>query len=303
MTAAWVAGSTRARALARRRAGRAAARRIAACGSADEAVALLTGTSYGHDVRRGQSLPEAQWAVLATLLWHLRVLAGWLPREGGQAIRVVVRWFEIANVDELMCRLSGVPADPEFALGSAGTAWPRLRRCASLAELRATLAASAWGDPGGAGRRDIQLGMRVAWAGRVADTVPAAGAWVLGATALLAARERHAEARDLPVGVRERCQALLGARAVEAASLPEMAERLAPPARWALRDIDDPGRLWEGEERWWTRLAEDGRDLLAGAGFSMTPVLGAVAVLAADARRVRAALELAARGGDRDALV
>ncbi len=303
MTAAWVAGSTRARALARRRAGRSATRRIAACGSADEAVALLTGTSYGHDVRRGQSLPEAQWAVLATLLWHLRVLAGWLPREGGQAIRVVVRWFEIANVDELMCRLSGVPADPEFALGSAGTAWPRLRRCASLAELRATLAASAWGDPGGAGRREIQLGMRVAWAGRVADTVPAAGAWVLGATALLAARERHAEARDLPVGVRERCRALLGTGALEAASLPEMAERLAPPARWALRDIDDPGRLSEGEERWWTRLEEDGRDLLAGPGFSMTPVLGAVAVLAADARRVRAALELAARGGDRDALV
>ncbi|MFF4771609.1 hypothetical protein ACFY05_01985 [Microtetraspora fusca] len=303
MTAAWVAGSTRARALARRRVGQAAARRVAACRSADEAVAVLADTPYGHDVRRGQSLAQAQWAVLATLLWHLRVLAGWLPREGGQAIRVLVRWFEIANVDELMCRLSGVPADPEFVLGSAGTAWPRLRRSASLAELRTTLAASAWGDPGGAGRREIQLGMRVAWAGRVADAMPTAGAWVLGATALLAARERYAEARDLPAGIRERCRALLGAGAVEAASLPEMAERLAPPARWVLRDIDHPRQLWEGEERWWTRVEEDGRDLLAGSGFSMGPVLGAVAVLAADARRVRAALELAARGGDGDAPV
>ncbi|MEU9836440.1 hypothetical protein AB0D67_33310 [Streptosporangium sp. NPDC048047] len=303
MTAAWVAGSTRARALARRAAGRAVARRVAGCGSVEEALAVLAVTSYGHDVRRGQDLGEAQWAVLATLLWHLRVLAGWLPREGGQLVRVLTRWFEIANVDELMCRLAGRPADPEFTLGSAGTAWPRLRRCGSLAELRTALRGSPWGDPGGPGHREIQLGMRLAWAGRLADTVPpAARAWVLGATALLVARERYAEGRELPPRSRDRCRALLGADAVAAASVAEMAERLPFTARWALRGIGGPEALWIGERHWWARLEDDGRNLVAGPGFSAAPVAGVAAVLAADARRIRGALELAARGGDGDAL-
>ncbi|MBP2704531.1 hypothetical protein JOL79_11970 [Microbispora sp. RL4-1S] len=304
MTAAWVAGSTRARGLVRRGLGLPEARRLAARGSAAEAVAALAATPYCHDVRPGQSVPEAQWAVLATLLWHLRVLAGWLPREGGQLVRVLARWFEIANVDESLCRLAGGPPDPEFVLGSLGTAWPRLRRCGTPGEIRATLAASPWGDPGGAGRREIQLGMRLAWAERLADAVPpAARTWVAGATALLVARERHAEGRDLPPGARDRCEVLLGRGAVAAPSLPAMAGRLPAAARWALRDVSDPGELWAAERRWWRRVDEDGRALLAGSGFSSDPVVGAVAVLAVDAHRVRAALELAARGGGGDVLI
>ncbi|MBE1588919.1 hypothetical protein ACFPOI_55995 [Nonomuraea angiospora] len=255
-----------------------------------EAVALLGDTPYGHDVRRGQSLAEAQWAVLATLLWHLRVLAGWLPREGGQMVRVLARWFELANADELICRLAGGEAEPEFVLGSLGTAWERLRRCGSLAEVRAALAASPWGDPGGTSPREIQLGMRLAWAERVAGTVPQARSWALGATALLLARTHLAEG-ERPA---ERCRVLVGQGALDASSIREMAERLPTAARWVLHEIEDPRELWRGEERWWQRVEDEGRDLLAGAGFTAGPVLGAVAVLAADARRVRAALEQAA---------
>ncbi|GAA3248067.1 hypothetical protein [Nonomuraea helvata] len=271
------------------------ARRIAECGSVGEAVALLKDTPYGHDVRRGQSLAEAQWAVLATLLWHLRVLAGWLPREGGQMVRVLARWFELANADELMYRFAGGEAEPEFTLGSLGTAWPRLRLCGSLPELRAALAASPWGDPGGAGRREIQLGMRLAWAERVVAAIPQARSWALGATALLLARARLGEGDGLADKARARCRVLLGGGALDASSPGEMVERLPAAARWVLHEIEDPGELWRAEERWWQRVEDDGRDLLTGAGFSAGPVLGAVVVLAADAQRVRAALELAAR--------
>ncbi|ETK32841.1 hypothetical protein [Microbispora sp. ATCC PTA-5024] len=303
MTAAWVSGSTRARALVRRGLGLRRARELASCGSAAEAVAALARTSYGHDVRPGQSLPAAQWAVLATLLWHLRVLAGWLPTEGAQMVRVLARWFEIANVDELMCRFAGRPCDPELVLGSLHTAWPRLRNCASRAEVRATLIASPWGDPGGSTRRDIQLGMRLAWAARLADALPPpARVWVRGATALLVARERFAQGRELPAGARGRCRSLLGAGAAAATSIADMSRRLPPSARWALRDVGDPASLWTAERRWWNRVEDDGHALLAGSGFSADPVVGALAVLAADARRVRAALELAARGGAGDAL-
>ncbi len=89
----------------------------------------------------------------------------------------------------------------------------------------------------------------------------------------------------------------LGSDSLAAASISEMAERLPSAARWALRDVDDAQQLWTAEQRWWKRMEEDGRALLTGSGFSMDPVLGAVAVLAADARRVRSALEIAARGG------
>lgn len=302
MTASWVAGTTRARALVRRRAGPAYARRIAACGSIGEAVILLDDTPYRHDVRRGQNLAEAQWAVLATLQWHLRVLAGWLPREGGQMVRVLARWFELANTDELMCRLAGGEAEPEFALGSIGTAWPRLRLCGSLSEIRAVLAASPWGDPGGGSRREIQLGMRLAWAERMAETILQIRPWVLGATALLLAQTSLVEGRPLAGRARARCRLLVGDGALDASSLPEMAERLPAAARWVLREVRDPRELWRGEERWWQRVEDEGRDLLGRAGFSASPIVGAVAALAADARRVRAALELAARGRDSDAL-
>jgi hypothetical protein len=42
---------------------------------------------------------------------------------------------------------------------------------------------------------------------------------------------------------------------------------------------------------------QDGRELLRRSGFGPQPVVGAVAVLSADAWRARGALELAARGG------
>jgi hypothetical protein len=311
MTAAWVAGTTRARALVRRAVGPPVARRLAAAPSVREAVEILLETPYAHDVRASHDLAQAQHAVLATLLWHLRVLAGWLPRDGAETIRVFARWFEIANVDELLARHAAASRDgrdgahapgPEasrsFTLGAAATVWPRLRPDAGPAEIRAALAASRWRDPGEDDRRTIQLSMRLSWAAQVAGAAEEAAPWALGGAALLVAAARHAEGRPLPRGLEDRAAALLGRRAVTAPSIADMHQAVPAAARWALADVTGPDDLWRAENRWWDRLERDGYALLAGSGFAPGPVIGAVAVLAADAHRVNAALELAARGGE-----
>jgi hypothetical protein len=76
-----------------------------------------------------------------------------------------------------------------------------------------------------------------------------------------------------------------------------MAAHLGRDAHWALAGIDDPADLWRAEARCWKRLEQDGNLLLRGSEFGVGPVLGAATVLAVDAWRIRAALEIASRGG------
>ena len=169
MSAGWVAGSVRARALARSRMDAGGARHLAACGSLADALQLLAATPYGANVRRDQTLAAAQHEVAGTLLWDLRVLAGWLPRDGVRLLRTLGGWFEIANVDELLQSIAGRPAGPQFRLGALATAWPRLAQATSTGELRTALAASAWQDPGQQTARAIRLAMRARWAARIAE--------------------------------------------------------------------------------------------------------------------------------------
>jgi hypothetical protein len=234
--------------------------------------------------------------VAATFLWHLRVLAGWLPRDGVDLMRATAAWFEIANVDELLHGFAEGSREPSFHLGVLATAWPRLAATHNPAELRAELAGSAWGDPGGEDPRAVRVGMRLSWMSRMPDVAgDEAARWAAGAAALLVAGERFGAGRGIPGPLLPRAAALIGAPAIEAAGLPEMRQNLAAGARWALAGIDDPADLWRAEAGWWARVERDGVSLLGGSGFSIKPVLGAVAVLAVDAWRVRAALEMAAR--------
>lgn len=301
MSTSWVAGTVRAKALARRRVGAVGARLLAGRETLADAVTALARTPYAHDIRVGQTLAEAQHAVGAALLWHLRVLAGWLPREGADVVRVLAGGFEVANVDEHLAGLRGAPKDPPFVLGTLDTAWSRLTDAASAGEVRAVLETSPWGDPGGATPWEIHVGMRMAWADRVSAGVPEAASWARAAAALLLVRETALGGRSLNRQLVQRADYVLGPAFVAAVSGPPSLRRLAADlpsgTRWALDGADRPEDLWRAEAAWWRRVEKDGFGLLRSSGFGPGPVVGALAVLAVDAWRVRAALEAAARGG------
>jgi hypothetical protein len=273
-------------------------RALATSAGLEEALGRLAAGPYGHDVHPGQDLGQAQHAVAGAFLWNLRVLAGWLPREGTEMARLLAGWAEIANVDAVMATASDSGRSaPVYELGSLATAWPRLATTANRSALRQELAASPWGDPGAEDAPAIQLGLRLAWSARVSAGVPPARAWASGAVALIVAHEvltrgSPVEARSQPAVAR-----VLGVRASEAGTLADLRRDLPASARWALGDSSGLEDLWRAEARWWRRVEGDALSLKASSRFGLETVLGAVALLAVDAWRVRAALELAARGG------
>ena len=296
MTAAWVASGVRARAMARRRIGRDGAADLAGSATVQDAVSTVARSTYGHDVEPGQTLAEAQRAVFATTLWNLRVLAGWVPREGVTALRVIAAVAEIANTVDHVAALSGRAAQPAYRLGGLSTAWDRIRAASTPAAVREVLATSPWGDPGAETHRAISLHMRISLADRLIAAVPEATEWAAGSTVLLVARETIGSGRDLPSGARAAAARVLGPDAVEARDLTELARRAPSTARWALAGIEDPAQLWRAEVRWWGRLDREGTAMARRPVAGRPTIVGTAALLAVDAWRVRAALELAARG-------
>jgi hypothetical protein len=63
------------------------------------------------------------------------------------------------------------------------------------------------------------------------------------------------------------------------------------------------GDLWRAEERWWEQVRQEGLQLLHEPVGGRGPALGAVTTLAASARRIATALQVAAGidGGELDA--
>ena len=181
--------------------------------------------------------------------------------------------------------------------GALATAWPRLAQAASTGELRAALAASAWQDPGQPTPRAIRLGMRARWAARIAELGEPARTWAAGAAALLVAGERFASGRPAEPAVMDGALRLLGPAAAWAATPGELAGSVPVRARWVLTGITTPAELWRAETALMAGMERDGLRLLRAPGLESGTVLGAVAVMACHAWRIRAALELAARGG------
>jgi hypothetical protein len=262
-----------------------------------EAQSMLAVTPYGHQVRPGQTLAEAQQAVSATLLWNLRVLAGWVPHGDARVLRVLAGGFEIANTDERLRELSGSESDPPFRLGTLGTAGNRIAMAGSLVQVRDVLARSVWGDPGADTVAAIHVGMRLSWATRVAAIVPDARPWAAGAAALLVAREVVVAGRRPSAETVWLAAPLLGSSWLTADTLPALVAALPHRARWSLDFVRDPADLWQAEAAWWARVERDGFSLLHRPVTTSAPVIGMAAVLAVDAWRVRAALTVAARGG------
>ena len=121
--------------------------------------------------------------------------------------------------------------------------------------------------------------------------------WAAGAVALLVARERFVTRRPVSGTAPEVIGRLLGGGWARTTSLAGFAGWLPSPARWALAGVTNTADLWRAEARWWARLRRDGTTQVVRPAFGWQRPLGAVAVLAADAWLVRAALEIAARGG------
>jgi len=291
-----VAGVTRGRLLLSRTIGADHARAIARCGTLAEGVRALTGSAYGERVRAGVDLVGAERSVGETLLWHLRILAGWLPARGAGLMRALAGWFEVANID---ARLAALASDgrepPPFALAGLTTAWDRIEQARSLEEVADCLAGSSWGACGRGSPGELALGLRVSWARRVREAAPAAADWVAGAGALLVARELLVD------GGRRRQAALgglpwVGDDALRAASLQELQAALPARAAWALSGVGGPSELWRAELGWWGRVQRDASALLGTYGDEAI-VLATVALLAADAHRAILALRSAAQGG------
>ena len=295
MSARWVAVSVRSRAAVSRRVGPDQLRSLASSGDLASAVTRLSAGPYGHDVHLGQDLAEAQHGVAATYLWNTRVLAGWSPPRGADTLRALAAWAEIANVEGLLRTWSGGEPSMPYALGGLATAWPLLRTASSRAELRERLAESAWGDPGADDDHGIQLALRLSWCTRVSAAVPLAAAWARAAAVILLAHEVARARPATPVSIL--VARALGTAVARACTLDELRTALPCSLGWVLADVTTADQLWQAEVAWWRRVHMDGTAMVASAGFDVAPVVGALALLGVDAWRVRAALELASRGG------
>jgi hypothetical protein len=266
---------------------------------------MLDGTAYRIAPERvprisgdqRQALAAAQRAIGEAVLWDMRVLAGWLPPGGTALMRVLAGWFEIANVSERLAELEDRGSGEYVELGALATAWPQLRRSRNLAEMRQALARSAWRDPGGESAAAVEVGLRARWAQRVAAFGEPARTWAAAAIGLLVASERfRTDMPDNPV-VKSVASALLGRIPAATSTVGELADSLSRPLSWVFDAGTSADDLWRNEAAWWSRVEQDGLGLLARLAFDHKPVMGATVVLAADARRVWSALEIAARGG------
>jgi hypothetical protein len=295
MSVGWVAGSTRARLLLGRRLGREAAFDLARAGSTAAALAELAAGPYGRHGDVGSDLASAQRAIAATTLLNLRLLAGWLPPGAVGVVRALAGWYELVNIEDRLAYLLGHDAEHPFELGSLTLAWSTVQQAQTPSDLRAALAASAWGDPGSEEPADVHLSLRLAWARRVLAEAPEAQAWVGGALAVLVARELFLHGDDVRSSAA--LESILGAGWERAATIPALVRSLPGDAAWALAAIAEPDELWRAEMGWWARVERDAEAMVRGHREGREAVVGVVALMAADSRRASAALESAARGG------
>ncbi len=296
LTPGWVAGSVRARHMLARRLTREESRSLAGLASLEDALGVLSGSAYGRSVRQGMDLGSAQRAIGTTALWHMRVLAGWMPPRQIELVRTLAGWFELANVEDRLAYLAGGPLSTPFVLGGLATVGARLQSALSIGEVREALRGSPWGDPGTEDPAVIRLALQLSLARRTVATVAEAREWALGAMALLLARALLLAGRSA-----EELAALRppvpGTAWTRSQSVDALRRALPPECGWALIGLAEPDEIWLGEAAWWRRVEQDAERLAREPQMGRATVIGVVALLGVDALRVAAALESAARGG------
>jgi hypothetical protein len=297
MNADWVAASVRARSLAQRRIGAGGSRRIAAQHSLADALSLLADTVYADRLADGMTLAAAERATRDTVLWQLRVLAGWMPAGGTRLARAAAGACERDNIVALSRQLdAGRPAPDPFDLGALATAWPRLRTVTSAEELAEALRRSPWGDSGSGGTTALRDVLTLVWLRRLADVAPAARPWAEAACALTAARILLVDGAVPSPRILQLVRPFLGRTWETAENLTELHAALPPSAQPVLRGVEAPEDLWRADAGLRATVEADGFRLLRSSLPGPDVVLGVAAVLAIDAWRVRAALAAAASG-------
>ena len=298
MGAGWVAATVRAKAMARRRIGAGAAGRLARAPSLSDALGLLRGTAYTEASAPGTSLPAAERLVAAAELWQLRVLSGWLPRSAVGLARALGARYERANIEAHARSLAEPGRRPRqyYDLGSLAMSWPRIAMTTSPQALRGALAASPWGDPGDGTVEALHDVLALRWLRMVAGEAAPAIEWVTGAAVLLVAKQLLVATTGPAEWLVRAAAPLAGTGWVRAASVSALRAAVPVAGRWVLDGVDSPSSLWRAETGLAVRIESDGFRLLRHGTPGVEPFLGAVAVLAVDGWRVRAALGDAALG-------
>lgn len=294
MPASWVGASVRARLLANRRLGRGGATAIARADNFDFALARLIESPYGSGVTQNTTLADAQRRVAATLLWNLRLIAGWLPPGGNRMLQAIAAWFEIANIEDRLTYLAVGGHPMPYQLGHLGVAWSGVSAATTAEAVREALSRSPWGDPESADPTTIVLWLRFRWASWIAAAVPQTAVWSAAASTLLAARVLFAPTTpQLPPSRHE-----YGLPPVwrEAAGFSGLRNMLPRQTAWILDGVDDAGGLWRAEAAWWARVRRDAIGTLVRSRFGSDVVVAAIALLAHDAWLTRAALATVERG-------
>jgi hypothetical protein len=283
MSAGWIAGDVRARGLAAAEAIDVASS-VAETPGLETAVAVLGQTRWIRDTDSATSVEAAQRAVFETLIWQLRVLAGWFPSEGVEVVRSCVAWFEIRNIEDRLAYFAGASAATAYELGRLGLITKSLGGTSNAEDIRRLMGASAWGNPGGDDAYAIRMWLRHRWHRRARDASPELRIWADAAAWLFGLRERSAGRTS-------------------AALMASTPPSLPWAWRWVTATTWSAGDLWRAEERWWEQVRQEGLQLLHEPVGGRGPALGAVTTLAASARRIATALQVAAGidGGELDA--
>ena len=297
MSANWVAASIRARSLSQRRVGAGHCRQLATMTNLPQALALLSDSGYAPRLVGVTSLTAAQRATRETLLWQLRVLAGWLPPGGTGLVRAIAALYERDNIVALAGRLKGgTELSEAYQLGALATAWPRVQKQTSLPALTEALRRSAWGDPGPIDDVALRDLLTLAWLRRLSAAAPAVSGWACSASALVAARMVLVDQTVPTSRTLVLVRPWLGREWANSRDLGRFRVSLPRPARSILDGIDDPVDLWRAEARLRVEVEAEGFRLMHASRSGPDVVLGAIAVLAVDGWRLRAALAAADAG-------
>ena len=297
MNANWVAAAIRAQSLSHLRFGASRCRHLATATNLPEALAQLANSGYAQRLVGVTSLAAAQRATFETLLWQLRVLAGWLPPGGTRLVRAIAGIYERDNIVALAGRLAGGPEPSEpYQLGGLATAWPRLQRQQSLPALTEALRQSAWGILGPIDAVALRDVLTLAWLRRLSAAAPAASIWACSASVLVAARMLLVDQTVPTSRVLDLVRPWIGREWTSTRDLDGFRGSLPRSARTVLDGVDDPADLWLAEARMRAKVEADGLRLTHAALPGPDVVLGAIAVLAVDGWRLRAALAAAEAG-------